>query len=75
MLNRFKICLAMIFVVSCAAACPGPVTVQSDALFRDVAHRPPDAKPETVAALERDEQFGRWVIYQDRLCDRHGCVR
>ncbi|MBV7394541.1 hypothetical protein [Mameliella sediminis] len=58
--------------MSWTAACPGPV--QTDALFRDVSRRPPDARPETIDALVEDPDFGAWVIYQDRACDRWGCV-
>ena len=47
----------------------------SDALFKDVAKRPPDAKPATIAALKSDRSFGEWVLYHDRLCDEFGCIK
>lgn len=58
------------FVTGCL---PGALT--SDALFKDVSRRPPDARPETVDALVADPAFGAWVVYQDRACDRWGCVQ
>jgi hypothetical protein len=43
-------------------------------MFRDVSRRPPDAAPATIDALADDPAFAVWVIYQDRACDRWGCV-
>lgn len=51
--------------------CPAGTT---DALFKDVSRRPPDAAPATLDALKRDRPFGEWVLYQDVLCDQHGCA-
>ena len=48
--------------------------VPTEALFKDISKRPPDAAPTTLAALKRDRPFGEWVIYQDRMCDQHGCT-
>ena len=43
-------------------------------MFKDVSRRPPDAAPATLDALKRDRPFGEWVLYQDVLCDQHGCA-
>lgn len=68
---KLKTLALTICATSCLAACdPVPHT---DALFKDVMQRPPDAKPETIKALGNDEPFGRWVVLVDRLCDRWGC--
>lgn len=64
--------MAMLCAVSWTAACPG--LIPADALFRDVARRPPDAARATIDALAEDPDFAVWVIYQDRACDRWGCV-
>ena len=44
------------------------------ARFSDVSKAPPKAKPATIRALGDDRAFAEWVIYQDKLCDLHGCV-
>ncbi len=56
--------------MSLMGGCPPAGT---EALFSDVARRPPDAAPATIEALASDRRFGEWVVYQDRMCDRHGC--
>lgn len=59
--------------VSWTSGCLAPAP--DDALFRDVSRRPPDAAAATIEALAADPVFGRWVVYQDRACDRWGCVQ
>ena len=65
----------MLLITSFVAACQELIVRNKDASFKDVSKRPPDAQPETIAALSADREFGEWVIYQDRLCDKHGCVQ
>ena len=69
------ILLAMICATSFVAACPGPIARNDAALFKDISKAPPDARPATIEAIAADPPFARWVIYQDRQCELHGCVR
>ena len=62
--------MTALWIVSWTAACEAP---PADALFRDIARRPPDATPATIQALKQDRPFATWVLYQDRMCDRYGC--
>lgn len=68
--------LTSLMILACAAlsvsAC-GPPGVATDALFKDVSRKPPDARQETVDAIAKDREFAEWVVYQDRLCEIHGC--
>lgn len=61
--------MTVIIAASLTSGCLG----SDEALFKDVSLRPPDAKPETIKALENDREFGEWVLYQDMQCDNHGC--
>jgi len=56
-----------------AGSCLPPQS--NGALFSDVSQRPPDAKPETIDAIAQDRRFAEWVVYQDRMCDTHGCAQ
>lgn len=62
----------MLFAASLLSGCSVTTT---EALFKDVSQRPPNAQPATIDALAQDRRFAEWVLYQDRACDEFGCVR
>jgi len=63
----------MIFCANFLAGCPGPTA--TDALFKDVSRPPPNTPPEVVKTIATDApDLGRWIIYQDRACELHGCL-
>lgn len=62
-------------LIACASFVSGCLPATDEALFRDVAKRPPDAERGTVKAINADEEFAEWVIYMDRACDEFGCVQ
>lgn len=62
----------MLLSALCVSAC-GQI-VQTDALFMDVARRPPDASVELVEAISAEREFAEWVVYMDTMCDLHGCI-
>jgi predicted small lipoprotein YifL len=73
----FKIYLMMICTIAFLAGCSeqkGPER-PPDALFSDVAKKPPLTKHATVDYLvANDRAMAEWVEYMARSCDRHGCI-
>ena len=67
---RWKVWTIPLIAMTLMGGCP---PLGSEALFRDVSRRPPDAAPDTLSALKADRRFGEWVLYQDRACDLFGC--
>ena len=65
----WKVWMIPFTTMSLMGGCP---PLGSDALFRDVSRRPPDAAPDTLSDLKADRRFGEWVLYQDRACDELG---
>jgi len=59
--------------MSFLSACDPILT--TDALFKDVSRPPPAAPAPVLERIATDApDLGRWIIYQDRMCDRHGCL-
>lgn len=73
--RKLMILIAMLFVMNSVAGCRMEIARNEDAYFKDVSKPPPKVSPEFAVAMADELEFGRWVIYQDRQCEIHGCVQ